>query len=145
VIWALDTFANLSRGLVIRTVSTDPVFISAVIYVIFAFIIVTFFLYTGIKILRITGIRSKSSQTKRVSKVFQIPFFSDVKLTIIIVATASLIAIQLLAMLLYFLPSGNVNTPTTLFIFWLWWTGIYGVSLTKVIMFETVRKYYFSC
>ena len=58
----------------------------------------------------------------------------------IIVLTGALLILQIIAIFLYISPAQNVNPQTTLFIFWLWWTGLFGVSLTKVFMIETVLK-----
>jgi pheromone shutdown protein TraB len=56
----------------------------------------------------------------------------------IVIVTGSLLIVQVIAIFLYISPANEVNAATTLFIFWLWWTGLFGVSLSKVLMFDTV-------
>ena len=56
-------------------------------------------------------------------------------MTIIVVA-GSLMLFEIVAIILYSML-GKVNTKLTVFLFWMWWTGLFGISLTKVLMLET--------
>ena len=59
----------------------------------------------------------------------------------IIMITGSLLILQIIAIFLEISPAATASVQSNVTIFWLWWTGLFGASLSKVMMFETVGSF----
>ena len=58
----------------------------------------------------------------------------------IVMSSGLFLIICVLGPILYISPVGQIGPKVMVGLWWFWYTGVWGSSLTKVVMFETPRS-----